>query len=316
MTHRFTLELRRLERDSHDKCSICGRAFQKEDVAHSGYGAEGQPLYVGSCCEAKITETAARYEWEPRAYEVPDESALLWRYMDFAKFVALLKESALYFSRADLLGDRYEGAKGLLANKSKWDEYYLKFFRDALQNPPPGANFGLSTEELERRAQKFIVDLEALGKDGLHTTFVSCWHESQVESEALWRLYCPPSSAGVAIRTTYSALTLSLGDNPDIKIGRVRYIDFRKTFAGPNDAIFRKRQSLSHEREVRAVVHRFDARDKVGIRIPIALNQILETVVVSPFAPTWFEEVLKEIMQRFSVDVPIITSELMLDPFF
>ena len=51
MTHRFTVELRRLERDSHDTCSLCGRPFKAADVAHSGYAADGKPLFVGSCCE-------------------------------------------------------------------------------------------------------------------------------------------------------------------------------------------------------------------------------------------------------------------------
>ncbi len=228
MTYRYTEELRRLERNSHDNCSLCGRAFKLAEVVHSGYAADGKPLYVGHCCETSVAETAARYDWEPRAYEVPHPDALLWRYMDFAKFVSLLKDSALFFCRADLLGDRYEGAKGLLANKSKWDQHYLKWFRGVLHNPPPGTDFGLSPEELEKRAQKFIVDLEDLGKDGLRTTFVSCWHESDGESEALWRLYCPPGSAGVAIRTTFAALNMSLGDDPNTKIGCVRYIDFRK----------------------------------------------------------------------------------------
>ena len=36
--------------------------------------------------------------------------AMLWRYMDFPKFVSMLKEGALWFSRADLLGDPLEGS--------------------------------------------------------------------------------------------------------------------------------------------------------------------------------------------------------------
>ena len=36
--------------------------------------------------------------------------AVLWRYMDFPKFVSMLKEGALWFSRADLLGDPLEGS--------------------------------------------------------------------------------------------------------------------------------------------------------------------------------------------------------------
>ena len=35
--------------------------------------------------------------------DVPAD-AVLWRYMDFPKFLSMLKEGALWFSRADLLG--------------------------------------------------------------------------------------------------------------------------------------------------------------------------------------------------------------------
>ena len=316
MTQRFTQELRKLERDSHDKCSSCGRSFHEADTAHAGYSINGAPLYVGDCCEAHLAETAARYYWQPRAYEIPEAEAPLWRYMDFSKFVALLKDQALYFARADSLGDRWEGAKGIASNKSKWDEHYLQFFRDGFRNPPPGADFNISEEQIEKEAQRLLCELGAAGEHDIRTTYVSCWHEGNVESEALWRLYCPPQSAGIAIRTTFSALNVSLGDDPSIRIGRVRYIDFRKTFAGVNDAIFRKLQSLGHEKEVRAVIRRFEPSEGLGILRPVELPQLLKTVVVSPFAPPWLEVVLRETMSRFGVHAPTAASELILEPFF
>ena len=44
------------------------------------------------------------YETHP-LFVAPPGDALLWRYMDFTKFVSLLDTSSLFFSRADLLGD-------------------------------------------------------------------------------------------------------------------------------------------------------------------------------------------------------------------
>jgi hypothetical protein len=44
-------------------------------------------------------------------FEAPtDPSAPIFRYMDLAKFVSLLDTRALFFSRADLLGDAFEGS--------------------------------------------------------------------------------------------------------------------------------------------------------------------------------------------------------------
>jgi hypothetical protein len=116
MTLRFTPELRHLERRCHDKCSSCGKPFQEADTAHAGYSAEGQGIYVGDCCKALLAETAARYYWQPPICETPEGEAVLWRYMDFAKFLALIKDSSIYFARADQLGDPWEGAKGATIN--------------------------------------------------------------------------------------------------------------------------------------------------------------------------------------------------------
>lgn len=50
------------------------------------------------------------------SYEVPDDDAVLWRYMDLAKFVSLLKDKALYMTRADMFEDPFEekGVKNAL----------------------------------------------------------------------------------------------------------------------------------------------------------------------------------------------------------
>src|SRR5437762_87747 len=36
------------------------------------------------------------------------ENSKVWRFMDFTKYVAMLEESALWFSRADCLGDPFD----------------------------------------------------------------------------------------------------------------------------------------------------------------------------------------------------------------
>lgn len=45
--------------------------------------------------------------WE--FHDPPPSEAILWRYMDFTKFVSLLEKSALFFARADKLDDPFEG---------------------------------------------------------------------------------------------------------------------------------------------------------------------------------------------------------------
>ncbi len=49
------------------------------------------------------------YEEHP-VFLSPADDQVIWRYMDLPKFVTLVEGRALYFSRADLLGDSHEGA--------------------------------------------------------------------------------------------------------------------------------------------------------------------------------------------------------------
>ena len=49
------------------------------------------------------------YEEHPEFHSPPSE-AVLWRYMDFTKFVSLLDRQALFFARSDKLGDPFEGS--------------------------------------------------------------------------------------------------------------------------------------------------------------------------------------------------------------
>ena len=49
------------------------------------------------------------YEESPFCTPPPDD-AVLWRYMDFTKFVSVLDKRALFFSAADKFGDPFEGS--------------------------------------------------------------------------------------------------------------------------------------------------------------------------------------------------------------
>ena len=51
---------------------------------------------------------------EHPAFSPPSDDAVLWRYMDFTKFVSLLDRSALFFARADKLNDPFEGSVSII----------------------------------------------------------------------------------------------------------------------------------------------------------------------------------------------------------
>ena len=51
-----------------------------------------------------------RYDGHHEVFRALPDSAVLWRYMDLTKLMALLEDRALHFARSDLLGDPFEGS--------------------------------------------------------------------------------------------------------------------------------------------------------------------------------------------------------------
>ena len=315
MTQRFTEELRILAFEHHDECVSCGYRFQEGDTSHLGYDVNDKPLYVCDKCSNKLKETAVRHVFTPRPYEIPPNESKLWRYTEFTKYVSMLSTKGLYFAHADCFQDIFEGAKGLKKNKEKWDEHYLGFFREVIKNPPEGYEFKYPDEEVEKQAKRLLEDLEQGGEISKKRTFINCWHENEYESEAMWRLYSSFLDNAIAIRTSYNSLYLALGRNPSINIGRVKYIDFQKNYAGVNDSFWHKRKSFEHEREVRAILIDINNPDK-GKIIACDLSILIEEVFVSPSAPSWFTQLVNDVNEKYGIKVKVSPSELIQEPFF
>ncbi len=314
-TGRFTSRLRKLTHYSHDKCSKCGSQLPTNMAAFAGYQADGSEIYVGACCQVLLSELASHIYWWWESYKRPEPDTILWRYMDFAKFVAMLKDRALWFSRLDSLGDPFEGARGLLARESEWKEHCLEYFREAIRSVP-GSPSGALLRDIEADAERLYRDMQFALRREVRETYASCWHANSGESEGLWRLYAPANSAGVAITTRFDRLDQGLGEQYEVNFGHVRYIDFNTRFAGTYDRVFWKRSSLSHEQEVRGVIKGgAKSEDIKGISVRLDLSCI-DRVVISPYSPPWFEDVLRTTMKSFELTAPVSPSDILSQPFF
>jgi len=261
----------------------------------------------------------------------PVGTTRIWRYMDFTKLIALLETGSLFFSRTDLLGDKFEGS----------------FSQYSLMNPSfPGtvtlAN-GTSTEEMrkaERRAQFLYTR---------YTSYVSCWHMGDHESAAMWEYYAS-HGGGVAVQSTLDRLkgclwALEPKDVP-IRIGRVSYVDY-DTIPIPEGNIYypllHKRRSFEHEKELRAVLSwRSDAFDQKipgplvwlgpieqldeifykttqppGIPVRIDIAGLIDRIYVAPQSPSWIGELIRRMPARYGLpDIEVHQSSLDDDPLY
>ena len=245
------------------------------------------------------------------------DEKIVWRYMDFSKFISMLKEKSLYFTSAKNFSDPFEGAIGLADRQKEWDDHYLDFFRRAVSSAPIGyPTPKLSAEKIESEAHRLLKSIKAASSE-VRNALVSCWHENDDESEALWQLYCPKSGPGLAIRTTVGNLWDATSDAGHAVVGRVKYVDFSKSYATiQNEWIFCKRQSLSHEREVRVVIQNYRENPVSGLQLPCDLDGLIAEIVVSPFAPRWFMDVLESTIEKFGYSFEVRPSSISDRPFY
>jgi hypothetical protein len=270
------------------------------------------------------------YEEHPKTQTLPDE-VIVWRYMDFVKFVDLLERSSLWFTRADkLLNDPREG---------DLTEMELSQFREAPS--PEVAEHNLGVFRSLRREN-----------------FLNCWNE-RVESMAMWDLYAH-APGGVAIKSTIGRIKQAIENATEkIFISRVEYIDWN-TATFPNNIIamyVRKAFGFAHESEVRMII--WDAnssiptpaeagdvvqlhnsllpflpqlssqqrevlkrilreewdrasvrRAKLWIRLPIDLTSLIDEVIISPRSAT-HQDLARRILQRYDLqEKPVRRSEL------
>lgn len=317
-TGRITHGLKKLMVNQWNICCLCDSKIPKGRPAFAGYDANANPVFVGACCADHLVEFASPTYWGvTHTLNIGvEDNVQLWRYMDFAKFVAMLSQKGLYFARADTLDDSFEGASGLARRESEWDAFYLDYFRKAVASPPPGSFVAnSSTEYIESQAQRLLAQWKASGLRD-RSSFLSCWHANTGESEALWRLYCPPATAGLAIRTNAGLLWDAAAEVASSVIGRVHYIDFSKRFADIQERIFCKRLSLSHENEVRAVIPNQKGDPALGLLMPCDLTALIEQVVISPFSPNWFRDAVEETIKKFGFEFEVCASELLDQPFY
>lgn len=222
---------------------------------------------------------------------------ILWRYLDLAKLLAMLHHAGLYCTRADQLDDPFEG---------RFSTRSVEAFRQT---------YNLTAKQ----AQSWADVVRTIPRN----SYLTCWHESEVESVALWRLY----GQSIALRSTFGRLRAFLPDH--YHIDRVTYISSYDT-DGPDinpsvGPLLCKRSAFSHEREVRGI-SQYHTRVG-GVEVPAQssaflpgeyvkgdLNDLVERVVVAPGAPPWYYDTVYHVTEKYGLLSHCLRSDLDLPP--
>jgi hypothetical protein len=157
------------------------------------------------------------------------------------------------------------------------------------------------------------------------TIMVNCWHASESESEAMWRLYAENGKA-VAVETTLDALRESIQKRESssvVYIYRVKYLDFFDSGLQPRDCVVEghlapllKRISYQHEREVRAFIVKVAPNPRAGadvafwkpepISLAIDVEALVKAIHISPYAGEPFPRSVARICEAFGLESGIV----------
>lgn len=238
--------------------------------------------------------------------ENPDQ--LIWRYMDFTKFVDMLEKASLYFTRADCFEDIFEGS---LTKMSK------EFIEERI----------IEIKNREVFPENFDAERIRSITPARKQKAINCWHMNDFESAAMWKLYLQ-SNEGIAIQSTFSKLRTALTESELIVlIGKVNYIDYDKEVINPFNgfnSFLHKRKSFEHERELRVILwdkmktnkDLIDLSDQTGCRIKVSLEELIQNIYVSPNSPLWFTNLVQEITLKYGISRKVINSRLNDTPIF
>jgi hypothetical protein len=238
------------------------------------------------------------------------EDSKVWRYMDFTKYVSMLEESALWFSRADCLDDPFDSE---LPNSviTKMDQHWRKVLREADSSEIP--------DDVRRILIRQASGSRNIAKKRRLEHIVNCWHQNDHESAAMWKLYLK-SDEGIAVVSTPKKLIEGVQNAPFfVLVGSVEYVDFDNypPLTNTFQQIVRKRKSFEHERELRIVAcnernggwcpKRFNRK---GFQIRVKLPQLIDAIYVSPTAQSWFARLVRQVASRFDLTCDVRSSSL------
>lgn len=207
---------------------------------------------------------------------------------------------SLYFSRADLLGDEFEGAYSKANIAMRPIVYQGKIPQHALEK----------MSELYKLRPKNM--------------FINCWHCNPIESAAMWKIFSRSSEA-VAIRSSFRKLRSVLP--PNCFVGLVNYVDYNSTWIPEGNVyepFLHKRGSFRHENEVRAIIDgsiidkrpdgttfiNLAAPQENGKHVEVSLEDLIDEVYVAPSAQQWYRELITQVVKRYELKRPVVSSSL------
>ncbi|QOW10595.1 hypothetical protein Q73A0000_09525 [Kaistella flava (ex Peng et al. 2021)] len=251
---------------------------------------------------------------------LPNNNQQIARYIDLSKFLSLIQSKTIFFNKLSNFEDKYEGTLTPLS---------LDDLENAIRSCKSTNSYLLSNPSIdtENYYKKRIIAEKKMYKLSRETVYVSCWNKIENESYALWKIYAGLNQ-GIMIKSNVERIIQAFaGADEDIEISEVKYIDFKKekiNIGNIYHPLVHKNIPYSYEDEIRLLFQPFNNQngeipnlEKVcedhrligGKSIKIDINLLIEEIIVSPFAPYWFFEIVKNIVDKYDLKINVQYSE-------
>lgn len=267
------------------------------------------------------------------------EDEKIWRYLPLEALIYLLDKKKLYFTLLSAYesSDPREGYPPMVAITA-FATVFAGGYLDSNQIEQIKSNLSHLPEEqlkeLVKTLEEKLAEAKKKHKKVLVENFnsiikksaVNCWHKSNVESEAMWRIY---SSNGVAIVSSINSIKASLEKNTqDIYIhsGSVKYLDYDDEHLMPRDCVsdghvipLIKSKHYEHEKEFRFfIAAKMSATHEIvdpETQIDIEPKSLIEKVVISPYAKEPFVSSVIAICKLYQIPLEKVSKSNLLESY-
>lgn len=215
-----------------------------------------------------------------------NDSDIIWKYYRLPRFLDLLKQRKLYFTRVDTFSDP--------------NEYPI-------------------TEKDAQAFRKNINDYTVMFEQIKRQSYVNCWRIDNNESFGMWSAYSNIET-GIAIKTTAGRLIASCSEmtgEKNITIGKVRYIDEKTEMVQVPGMplnifynVFAKTKPYEYENELRLVFEDRVNKDKEYQSIDINLRTLIEEIRIGAMAHPLYVRMVGCILKENDINVPVIKSNI------
>lgn len=241
----------------------------------------------------------------------PESNYQIAKYLDLTKFASLLSIKSLFFCRLDKLEDHFEGT----TSKPNFER------RKELYKNQHSLSFKfkeLTDEEVDLEVEK------RYKKDDKYKALncVCCWNKFTSESAALWKIYSD-FRKGIMIKSSINKLKVSFHNtNEELSLSEIEYIDYNNDYMPDGNSMYpviHKHKAYTFEEELR-LIYSVESepgltynwnKEKImkGKYIKVDVNELIDEIVVSPYAPDWFFELVEDLCYRFELNAKIKKSE-------